>query len=96
MEDVFKSSGTEYYKLLYENRKNGVSVESYILTGANKTLTWINSNFASLGGSAVGDTDDIQTALESHAVGQAVAAAVLRGGESRNISITVGERPRRS
>jgi S1-C subfamily serine protease len=63
---------------------------------AAKAGVLIGDILLSLGGSAVGDTDDIQTALESHAVGQAVAAAVLRGGESRNISITVGERPRRS
>jgi S1-C subfamily serine protease len=49
----------------------------------------------SLAGTAVEDTDDIQGVLESHAVGQAVEAGVVRGGESRTISITAGERPRR-
>ena len=42
------------------------------------------------------DTDDLQGALESHARRKAVEAEVLRGGESRNLAIVVGERPRRS
>src|SRR5450432_340240 len=49
----------------------------------------------SLGGTAAGDTDDIQIALEGIAVGQSVEAEVLRGGVSRKIAITVGERPRK-
>jgi S1-C subfamily serine protease len=49
----------------------------------------------SLGGTAAGDTDDIQIALEGIAVGQNVEAEVLRGGVSRKVAITVGERPRR-
>ena len=48
-----------------------------------------------LGGKPVSDTDDIQTALESHLVGQTVDAALLRGGDSKQIAITVGERPGR-
>jgi S1-C subfamily serine protease len=49
-----------------------------------------------LGGAAVSDTEDIQGALESRTVGQPVEAVFLRGGVSRKITITVGERPRRS
>jgi S1-C subfamily serine protease len=50
----------------------------------------------SLGGTAVSDTEEIQVAMEGHAVGQAVEAEVLRGGVSRKIAIAVGERPRRN
>jgi len=49
----------------------------------------------SLGGTAAGDTDDVQIALEGIPVGQSVEAEVLRGGVSRKIAITVGERPRK-
>lgn len=49
----------------------------------------------SLAGSAVADTEDIQTTLESHPVGQAVEAGIVRGGVAQTISIVVGERPRR-
>ncbi len=48
-----------------------------------------------LAGSPVADTDDIQTVLEGHPVGQSVEAGIIRGGVSRTIQVTVGERPRR-
>ena len=47
-----------------------------------------------LGGKPVQDTDDIQLALEGRAVGQSVAVDILRGGESRQIAVTIAERPR--
>jgi S1-C subfamily serine protease len=50
----------------------------------------------SLGGRAVTDTDDIQSILELHPVGENVEAELLRGGVSNKVSITIGERPRRS
>ena len=49
----------------------------------------------SIEGKAVADTDDVQTALESSAPGQTVEAALLRGGERKQLRVTVGERPRR-
>ena len=48
----------------------------------------------SLGGKAVSDTGDVQTALESAAVGQSIEASLLRGGEARQVAITIGERRR--
>ena len=45
-----------------------------------------------LGGDAIKDTDDLQWALRSERVGQAVPAKVLRGGEARDVTVTVGER----
>ena len=49
-----------------------------------------------IGGNAAGDTDDVQSALESRGVGQRVEVALLRGGESRIVTIEIGERPHRS
>jgi S1-C subfamily serine protease len=49
----------------------------------------------SLAGASVSDTEDIQTALESHPVGTKVEAGIIRGGVAQTIEITVGERPRR-
>jgi S1-C subfamily serine protease len=63
---------------------------------AAKAGVLIGDILVSLGGTAVDDTDDIQLALESHGVGQSVEAGILRGGEARQIAITVGERPRRN
>jgi S1-C subfamily serine protease len=50
----------------------------------------------SFGGKTVSDTDDIQSILEVLPVGQKVEAELLRGGVSNKVSITIGERPRRS
>jgi S1-C subfamily serine protease len=49
-----------------------------------------------LDGRAVPDTDDIQTVLESHAVGQKIEAELRRGGIAQKVAIMIGERPRRS
>ncbi|HTS67104.1 MAG TPA: S1C family serine protease [Candidatus Acidoferrales bacterium] len=48
-----------------------------------------------LGGRAVAETEELQGTLESHAPGQTVEVAILRGGDSRKVTITIGERPRR-
>jgi S1-C subfamily serine protease len=56
----------------------------------------IGDVLVALGGTAVADTDDIQTVLEAHGVGRAVDVAVVRGGAARSVSITIGERPQRS
>jgi S1-C subfamily serine protease len=50
----------------------------------------------SLDGVKVSDTDDIQSIVESRQIGQAVEAVVSRGGETRTLQITLGERPRRN
>jgi len=63
---------------------------------AAKAGVLIGDILLALGGAATGDTDDIQGALEKHAVGQSIEAAVLRGGAERKLAIVVGERPRRS
>ncbi|MCC7365506.1 MAG: trypsin-like peptidase domain-containing protein [Dehalococcoidia bacterium] len=45
-----------------------------------------------LAGSPTPDTDDLQQLLGPQAVGQATPARILRGGEPRDITITIGER----
>jgi S1-C subfamily serine protease len=61
---------------------------------ADKAGILVGDILVSLGGKAVGDTDDVQSALEAAAVGQAIEAGLLRGGEARQIGITIGERRR--
>ena len=63
---------------------------------ASKSGVLIGDVVVSLGGTAVDDTDDIQTVLEKHAVGSTVSAGLVRGGVALNIGIVVGERPRRN
>jgi S1-C subfamily serine protease len=61
---------------------------------ADKAGLLVGDIVVSLGDKTVTDTGDVQTALESVAVGQAMEAALLRGGVARQVTITVGERRR--
>jgi S1-C subfamily serine protease len=63
---------------------------------AAKAGVLIGDVFVALGGRQLAETEELQTALESHAPGQSIEVAILRGGDSRKIAVTVGERPRRS
>ena len=63
---------------------------------AAKAGVLIGDVLVSLDGAAVEDTDDIQTVLEGHAVGQTIEAGVVRGGTAARIGIVIGERPRRN
>ena len=62
---------------------------------AAKAGVLIGDILVSLGGRAVPDIDDLQSALESYGVGQSIEAEVLRGGVPKKIAIAIGERPRR-
>ena len=63
---------------------------------AAKAGVLIGDILVSLGGKAVPDTDDLQSVLESHGVGEGVEVEVLRGGVPKKLAIAIGERPRRS
>jgi S1-C subfamily serine protease len=56
----------------------------------------IGDILVALGAQATADTEDIQTALETRAVGQSIEADVIRGGVSRKVAVVIGERPRRN
>ena len=49
-----------------------------------------------LDGKPVRDTDDVQAALEPDSVGKPIQVSVLRAGAVKGLSITVGERRRRT
>lgn len=63
---------------------------------AAKAGVLIGDVVVSLVGTAVDSTDDIQTVLEKHAVGQTVLAGLVRGGVALNMEIVIGERSRRN
>jgi len=63
---------------------------------AAKAGVLVGDIFMKLGGKDLDDTEDVQSALEGCPVGEGIAAVLLRGGSSTNVTITVGERPRRS
>ena len=50
----------------------------------------------SLDGTSITDPGDLASVLRPDHVGEEMTVSVLRGGEPRDIRITVGERPRRS
>lgn len=49
----------------------------------------------SIAGQAIGEPGDLVAVLQPDRVGQAVAVSIARGGEPRQIQVTVGERPAR-
>lgn len=55
MDELFENTETSYYKLSHEdpNSPSKIVLSAYIIMGEGKHLTWVNSNFASLGGSAI-------------------------------------------
>ena len=46
-----------------------------------------------LEGEPVADTDDIQTVLNRSKIGETIRASILRGGELREVTLTLAERP---
>jgi S1-C subfamily serine protease len=63
---------------------------------AAKAGVLIGDVLVSLGGTAVTDTDDIQSVLERHSVGQKIDAGLVRGGAALTIAVVIGERSRRN
>jgi S1-C subfamily serine protease len=52
----------------------------------------IGDLLVALGGQPIRGTDDLRTALSPERVGQATPARVIRGGEPRDVTVTIGER----
>ena len=67
-----------------------VSVESG--SPADRGGLLIGDILVRMAGTTLRDTDDLQALLGPDRVGQATPVSVLRGGESRDLTVTVGER----
>ena len=61
---------------------------------AAKAGVLIGDIITAVAGTDVGDTDDVQLALERNAPGSTTELGLLRGGEPRKLAIVVGERRR--
>lgn len=59
---------------------------------AEKSGLLVGDILVAVSGQAVGDPDDLFSALNTDTVGKAIAVEVLRGGRPETVSITVGER----
>ena len=61
-------------------------------TPAEQGGVLIGDIIVGLGGQAVRDTDELQRLLSPDRVGQPTPLRIIRGGEIRDITVTVGER----
>ncbi len=59
---------------------------------AEKAGLFVGDTLVAISGQAVGDADDLFSALNSDTVGKAIAVEVLRGGRPETVTVTVGER----
>lgn len=59
---------------------------------AEKGGLFVGDILVAVSGQAVGDPDDLFSALTSETVGQSIALEVLRGGHPETVHVTVGER----
>jgi S1-C subfamily serine protease len=77
-------------------QKTGLIVLSVEPAGpADHAGVVIGDVFLSLDGKAVADTGDVQAVLSAEYVGKSVQASIVRGGSLQDLTITIGERPRR-
>ena len=55
MDELFANADLNYYKISHQafDLPSKMDLAAYIIMGEGKNLTWVNSNFASLGGSAI-------------------------------------------
>ena len=56
----------------------------------------IGDTLLALGATPITDTDDVQAVLGSQTVGAVITARILRGGEIKEVAVTLGERPTRN
>lgn len=55
MDELFANTSACYYKIAHSDPASAsrIDLSAYVIMGEGKHLTWVNSNFASLGGSAI-------------------------------------------
>src|SRR5947207_1947741 len=56
----------------------------------------IGDVIVALGGARIADPGDLRAALRPEQVGETVTVSIVRGGEPRDVRLTVGERSRRA
>jgi S1-C subfamily serine protease len=61
-------------------------------SAADRAGLLVGDILVAMAGTPLGDTDDLQTHLGPDSVGQQRTISLLRGGDPRDIAVTVGER----
>ena len=59
---------------------------------AERSGLLVGDILVAISGQAIGDADDLFSALNSDTVGKSIAVEVLRGGRPETVAVTVGER----
>ena len=72
-----------------------IVVEVMAASPAAEAGLTIGDVIVSLGATRIADPTDLKSALRPDRVGESITASVLRGGEPKDLQVTVGERPRR-
>jgi S1-C subfamily serine protease len=62
---------------------------------ADKAGLMLGDLLIALGDTPTADTNDVQSALSVREVGGEVKAKIVRGGEVKELKVTLGERPTR-
>lgn len=80
-------------KSLKREQKSGLLILWLEENGpAQKGGLFVGDTIVAVAGQAVGDPDDLFSALKSDTVGKSVVVEVLRGGKAENVNVVVGER----
>ncbi|MBA2339585.1 MAG: serine protease [Pyrinomonadaceae bacterium] len=83
-------------KLNLEGRSGVIVLSVEPNAPAEKAGLLLGDVMVALDDTPVGDTADVQRLLAPKRVGQEIKAAIIRGGELMELTITVGDRPQRS
>ncbi len=80
-------------KLNLPNETALVMLSVEVESPAGRAGIMLGDALVTLEGELVADTDDIQTVLNRSKIGETIRATILRGGELRDVTLTLAERP---
>lgn len=82
-------------RLATDQRTAVIVVDIQADSPASRAGLLIGDVIVALGGARITDPTDLRAVLRPQQVGETVTVSVVRGGEPRDVPLTVGERPRR-
>ena len=80
-------------KLNLPNETALVMLSVEVESPAGRAGIMLGDVLVTLEGELVADTDDVQTVLNRSKIGETIRATILRGGELRDVTLTLAERP---
>jgi S1-C subfamily serine protease len=82
-------------RLATEQRTAVIVVDVQPESPAARAGLLVGDIIVALGGAAIAEPTDLRAVLRPQQVGETLAVAVVRGGEPRELAVTIGERSRR-